>query len=189
MGTKFIWLDLETTGRNPNKCQPFAIEMVVTDEKLNEFGRFEQLSNPSGAGWDPEAFKMHDASGLYQRARASANGWATTAWMADYFLESQDLDPTNTYFAGSSVHFDIDFLKVHSPYMLKHASHRLLDVSVFKVLAKAWGLQERQNRGPTAHEPIKDLAASMADLRHWVYEFGMWTQPEVPAELMPGKGG
>jgi oligoribonuclease (3'-5' exoribonuclease) len=92
----------------------------------------------------------------------------------------QDLDPKTTYFAGSSVHFDIAFLKVHAPELLRFASYRLLDVSALKVLAAAWGVPGPNGGQPArvAHQPLKDLEGSMAELRHWVAEFNMRRVPE-----------
>lgn len=179
---RFVWLDLETTGLDPNTCAVIAIGMVITDEKLNELARFECLADPTGQAWEPFAFKMHTESGFLRRCIDSCDDWRMAATKAGMFLARQNLDPEETFFAGSSVHFDVAFLKVHAPALLRFASYRLLDVSVFRVLAKAWGIRERKDNGVKpriAHEPLKDLEGSMADFRYWVQEFGLpapWTR-------------
>ena len=75
----------------------------------------------------------------------------------------------DVYLAGSSVHFDRSFLAEALPELLPRMSHRVLDVSTLKVIAKLWRpeLEGFRMGRPPAHRVIEDLEASMAELRHW----------------------
>jgi oligoribonuclease (3'-5' exoribonuclease) len=164
-----------------NSVCPEVAEALVraTDGHLNELARYEQLARPpiADAVWDPVAKRMHEESGFLERCIAEGDTWDEVRGFAQFWLSQQKLDPKNTYFAGSSVHFDVAFLREHAPHLLGFASHRLLDVSVFRVLASAWGLEKP--KGEPAHTPLRDLEASIADFRFWLGAFRMRFPIEV----------
>jgi oligoribonuclease len=190
----FAWLDLETTGLDAKTRQIIAIGLIITDEKLHVLARFErlakcppgQVTSPSeswgdfnGAEWDEAAYNMHINTGLYGRCKQAPFTWEQVALLAQDFLIQQNLNPKTTYFAGSSVHFDIAFLREHAPELLKFAHYRMLDVSVFKVLGESWGVEKP--KGDIDHMPLKDLEASIDDLKFWLRHF---FKPEThPQEL------
>jgi oligoribonuclease (3'-5' exoribonuclease) len=124
---------------------------------------------PSGDGpcpacdFAPEARAMHEKSGLLAEC-----GRATTTMgeVEDYLLtlvhgepERGDDKPT---LAGSTVHFDLGFLRVHAPRFAARLSHRCYDVSAVKLFCESLGMP-RIPKG-NAHRAVDDVMESARHL-------------------------
>lgn len=167
-----LWLDVETTGLDPKRESLLEVGAIVTDERLVELGRFSSLVRPRDGALDgmiPVVREMHEGSGLLEELRAGAPAWGEVRRRFMEFVEARSGGGGDVYLAGSSVHFDRSFLAEALPELLPRMSHRVLDVSTLKVIAKLWRpeLEGFRMGRPPAHRVIEDLEASMAELRHW----------------------
>lgn len=147
----FIWVDLETTGLNPNGDIPLELGLRLTDLDGKEIARFTSLV--ADFGWKslldyaPAVRNMHTESGLIadltnKSAEMGATNFETMlsfrsvdgharAWLEDNCLQSKTFP-----ICGSSVHFDREFIRVYFPQLFDFFTHRNIDISSIKELCK-----------------------------------------------------
>lgn len=166
--SRFVFLDMETTGLNPDAgAEPIEVAAVVTDGAFDELDSFELVTRPSlGAVWDPEAAKMAEQSGLLAALEdAYLPGGLARATLAA-FLAPHHAAGT-LHLAGNSVHFDRAFLKRYWPEVEQLFHHRQVDVSSFRLVGErvtgAPGLP-----GKPVHRAMADVRRSIAELRYWL---------------------
>jgi oligoribonuclease len=179
MGTRnLLWVDLETTGLDPNTRHIIQLGMVVTDAKLNVIAEFEEVVHYTtrfGMPWDPEALDMHKKTGLLRAVERAPFNLEQVEILAKSFI-LKNAGPTPPYLAGSSVHFDQAFLKRHMPLIPALCHYRLLDVSVFKVIGDVWGTMPPpmypdgtpgRSGGGVKHTALADIRDSIHAFKHY----------------------
>jgi oligoribonuclease len=114
-----------------------------------------------------EARAMHAKSGLLTECGRAKT---TMGEVEDYLLtlvhgepERGDDKPT---LAGSTVHFDLGFLRVHAPRFAARVSHRCYDVSAVKLFCESLGMP-RIPKG-NAHRAADDVMESVRHARQCV---------------------
>lgn len=160
-----VWLDLETTGLDPDTCEileiafrfcpggPLAISTVNFARTLPS--RIDPLT------WDPFVREMHTKNGLLEECgimKFDAGQLGRTE--AEILRLLGRPIPRSLTLAGDSVHFDYGFLKKYMPDLAKCFSHRLFDVSAISKAAQDVGYVERER--VTAHRAMSDVLASIA---------------------------
>lgn len=186
---RLIWLDLETSGLNPSKHAILEVAVGFADlsvpfelKTMDPFVlRFDDVHTHGveckepgavvvGLGTDdgpcpacsfaPEARAMHAKNGLLAECRTSTT---TVGEVEDYLLtlvhgepERGDDKPT---LAGSTVHFDLGFLRAHAPRFAARLSHRCYDVSAVKLFCESLGMP-RIPKG-NAHRAVDDVMESI----------------------------
>lgn len=201
---KIIFLDLETTGLNPEKDVILEIGIRVIDsEQLAKGKVWEQTLKPDGSNqlhlviWQPKAVledlipvvrEMHSKSGLLSKCSISRDPIDRVETKVLKFLIANGVAPGDGLLAGSSIWFDRRFIIKNLPGVNAMLSHRLLDVSSLRVLCEAIRPEAyrlyRQKFGEPAHEVMADIANSYEDL--FAYQ-EMLAQPDRPSAtvLMP----
>lgn len=178
----FVWTDVETTGLDPNGGKLLEVGMILTTREMREVARMSWVINHERADVlaaleHDNVFAMHHGSGLLAEVYKSTVNIARAESQAVSFLrrtaleavQPLDSDPNNPFasgphdsytlhFAGSSVHFDRDWLRVHMPAVADIFHHRMLDVSVYKL---AFPGLLTQPEGPVAHRAMADLEYSI----------------------------
>lgn len=181
-----LFLDLETTGLNPGKCQILECAAVLVRpghvnpcaDVVNSFIDHRE----SELVWEPVAFEMHAKSGLLDE-------WRTRGREAQDFVESQILEALGTCpeksvrIAGNSIHFDRGFLKVYMPRLDAALHHRNRDVSC---LMEFFEEHAALPRTPAKdHRAMPDVRSSMAAYDRLVE----WTRcravPDAPNAPLP----
>lgn len=182
-----VWVDLETTGLDPENDAILEIGLIVTDVDLTERARWSKVIRPGNwselkSRMDAFVVEMHAGSGLYREvdeiperpfaftnpvrdAEKEAHGWLKDV------TSGSDVGPM----CGSSVHFDRAFLKVHMPMLEQLFSHRNIDVSSVMELDRRW-VKSPDALLPTPsrsrHRALDDLEDSIALARF--YREGLW---------------
>lgn len=143
----FLWLDLETTGLDPETCEILEVGAVITDDRGTILHAFD---SPLPFNFHPEihkdlihpvVIKMHTENGLFEACRtveSSSVVWTQLLTM----LEINGIPPHQLTLAGNSVHFDRRFLE-ESDFgraVLKHVNHRHLDMSSVMLHADTIGI-------------------------------------------------
>ena len=145
--------------------------IIITDESLREINRKNWLVRPHfGSVRDETPFDLmawpewprttHMKSGLIAEVLSDGLSLGEAEeeicnWVCTHDDVPVGIEAVYTL-AGFSVHFDRDFLRSRMPKLHKMFSHRLLDVSAFKIAARAW-------YGPRAGD--------------------VWAQEQIPAEV------
>lgn len=163
--SRFVFLDLETTGLDPDAgAEPIEVAAVVMDGAFDELDSFETVICPSpGAAWDDMAREIHERSGLLELLTPSES---YPRRRLVEFLAPHHAAGT-LHLAGNSVHFDRLFLKRYWPEVERLFYHRQLDVSSFRLVGErvtgAPGLP-----GKPEHRAMADVRRSIAELRYWL---------------------
>lgn len=165
-----VWLDVETTGLNPDRHQLLEVACTLSDVTgdTGEHPVFEVVL-PHRAPVDADIAVMHGGrGGLLDVCRNVPGDHATllTAFDAHLAGELAAYDATRML-AGHSVHFDRGWLDVHMPATAAMLSHRIVDVRSLVTAAGAAGL-DLGDAGRPAHRARADMLNSLATYRQIV---------------------
>lgn len=175
------WVDVETTGLDPDTGRLLELACLLTDDELNPMaGEGFQSVIKGGRNasdlWqlmEPVVFQMHARSGLLSLIYADAGeGLWEVEGRAMEWAQAAGIQPSAKIpLAGSSVHFDRAWLKRHMPRFEELFSYRNVDVSTVKELCNRWAPEVAATRvkEEPAHRAMADVLASIDELR-WYRE-------------------
>lgn len=168
---RLLWLDLETTGLDPESCCILQVAAARTDEAGSITASHEWLMHVpwlhiAEREWEPEVVAMHTASGLLHSLRSGEG--KPHALIVRELLKF--VGPNKPVLAGNGIHFDRRFLIAEMPEVDAALHYRMLDVSALKVAAGVWGLPEYKK--VKKHLALDDIKASIAEFMHWRKAFG-----------------
>lgn len=180
---KFVWVDLETTGIDHQKCSICEIAAIVTDESLQEQSVFQRVVAAREGYWQSYPLDMHRDNGLLdEMASDKAKPWSIVGtefykWLMSNATMNEEGKIERFYLAGSSVHFDRRFLDHHWNFNLENFfSHRILDVSAIKLAVRAIHGDEIANEFDEQpdgtlrvadHRALADIRYSIALFKHF----------------------
>lgn len=167
------WVDVETTGLDPEKNRLLEVGIVVTDDGANELGRRSVVLAPDyTAHFQIGAVReLHDPNGLWAECKRDGLGRrhgeeSMTAWLASMIGEEQPV------MGGSSVHFDRAFLREHMPRLHAMFHYRNIDVSTLKEVNRRIGFAPEWDGKRDIHRSIPDLEDTLNEYRHYVRWIG-----------------
>lgn len=160
------WLDIETTGLNPihNKILEIAISKAPFDDPFNaRLVHHSVYAFPHDRDMlEPAVREMHENSGLLTDCEYLAYVGQPRAVhgpeLCDLFDEGEE-----PIFAGSSVHFDVRFLRASFPEFALKFSHRHYDVSAIKLFCESLGMPKLPKG--EAHRAQADILESIEHAR------------------------
>lgn len=166
----FVWVDLEMTGLDAERCTIIEIGVVITKADLVPLAELERVvwqPDEVLARMDPFVREMHEKSGLLERVRDSKTSLAGAEQEAVALL-LRHCGPREGVLAGNSIHTDRRFLARYMPLLEGLLHYRQLDVSSLKLLAGAWYPDlPRFEKGEKAHTALADLRASLGELAYY----------------------
>lgn len=167
---RWVWVDLEMTGLDPETCVILQIATVITDPDLNELAHLDLVVwQPSSAleSMSPFVRKMHTENGLLERVQKSQTSLAE-AEQKTLELVSSHVPFRKGILAGNSVWQDRRFLLRYMPHLEHYLHYRQIDVSTIKVLAGQWfGPAGLPPAKASTHTALEDIRASIEELRHY----------------------
>jgi oligoribonuclease len=162
-----LWLDLETSGLDPQRHDILEIAWTFTNDDLSPMFSLGVQSylirERDGVQWDRGALELHQAHGLIE---AQEKETLTDFGHVEHALWVQlcDFETRTVKLAGSSIHFDLGFIREHMPAVAKLLSHRIYDVSTLKAHYAANGIEsDYLNTQP--HRAASDVRESLAIAR------------------------
>lgn len=206
MPPELAWIDLETTGLDPNKDVTLELGIVLTDAvgRICRDGVASwlvyDLSETHGLDkdWGQACYDMSDYvrdmhvnSGLNAdlgtllRSSGNIDCASPAAVAAEAFVwlrAATERDPGEMPMSGSSVHFDRSFVKVDMPELDSFFHYRNgVDVSSLRELAKvhAPNIVAGQPTASKEHRTVPDLLDSIKLYRHLLKSKFIKTHYEV----------
>lgn len=145
---ELIWVDIETTGLEPDQGRPLEIGVMVTRPDLFIVSQQHFFVGPVPteeeiATWPEAVQKMHADSNLLRamRIQRMLAGQMPSAEEVDFYLFdwlSRSYPEGNLMLAGSSVEFDRRWMKAHFPKTAALFHYRAADVSAMRELLRRW---------------------------------------------------
>ena len=166
---RFVWLDLEMTGLNPDVDAILEIAVVVTGTDLNPLGEMTRV-----IGYSEETLeqmsdivrRMHSSNGLIKDVIESKTTLREAERVA-LQLVVQHCEPGEAILCGNSIHYDWLFLVRHMPRLEHYLHSRQIDVSTTKMLVEAWAPGLRYDGLRSNHRALEDVHASIRELRYY----------------------
>lgn len=166
---RFVWIDLEMTGLNPDVDQILEIAVVVTGADLKPLAQFTTVvhhAEETVQRMSKVVHRMHSANGLIEDVLASKITLREAERQALAVIVEHCL-PGAAFLAGNNVHHDWRFLTRHMPRIEQYLHYRQVDVATIKVLAEAWAPALVTEKPPSNHRALADIHDSIAELRYY----------------------
>ena len=166
---RFVWIDLEMTGLNPDVDRILEIAVVITGPDLRPLGELQRvIQQPefTTEKMSKVVQQMHTRNGLIEECLASTIT-LREAERAALALVVQHCLPGDAFLCGNSVHHDWRFLARHMPRLEQYLHYRQVDVSTIKVLVQAWAPSIAYEKQTSIHRALPDIHASIAELRFY----------------------
>src|SRR5262245_7423606 len=166
---RLVWIDLEMTGLDPNKCTIIEIATSVTEPDLEVVAE-----GPCLVVHQPEAAlsvmsdyvrELHTRSGLVERVCASTVSVDEAAAQTTAFL-AQHCTKGASPLCGNSVWKDRAFLERYMPEVAAFLHYRTIDVSTVKELVRRWcPAHYHAPKKKDAHRALDDIRESIEELK------------------------
>ena len=169
---RMVWVDLEMTGLDEDKCAIVEIATIVTESTLEIVaeGPCLVIHQPEEALATMSDFvrDLHTRSGLLDRIRTST---VTVAEARDRTLAflAEHCERGTSPLCGNSVWKDRAFLQRSMPEIVSFLHYRIIDVSTIKELVRRWCPVHEAPKKREVHRALDDIRESIAELR-WYRE-------------------
>lgn len=165
-----VWLDMEMTGLDPERCVPIEVAMLITTAELEEIASMEAViwqPDSELEKMEPIVRRMHTDNGLLAKVR-KASGSLSDAERAMVDLLYKHLKPRRGVLCGNSIHQDRRFLARYFPVVNGYLHYRMIDVSTLKEIGRRWyGEGALYTKGASDHTALSDVRSSVAELKHY----------------------
>jgi len=163
---KFLWLDMEMTGLDPEKEVIIEVAAIVTNNQNEELCAYHQVVTQHAdylEKMDKWNTRQHKKSGLYDLV---PNG------IPQEQMERELIDLTDKYFkeekvilAGNSIYQDRLFIRKHLLKFAERLHYRMLDISAWKIIFSNHGIVfKKENK----HRALDDIRESVREMKTYL---------------------
>ena len=165
-----IWIDMEMSGLDPEKCAILEIACIVTDGDLTELGEgIDYVVNQPDevlAAMDEWCTRHHGQSGLTAAVKASTLSLREAELQTLEYLK-RFTNKGQSPLCGSSVSHDRRFIDKYMPELSAWLHYRTVDVSTVKELVKRWYDDVSAPSKKNTHRALDDIRESIEELRFY----------------------
>lgn len=168
-GVRFVWLDLEMTGLDPDNDVILEIGVIITGDDLVPLAELERVvwqPDEALARMRPFVREMHESNGLTAKVRTSKVDVAE-AERDVLALVTKHCGFKTAYLAGNTIYQDRRFLARQMPQLEGYLHYRQIDVSSLKVLVQSWYPDHKFEKPGKTHTALDDIRTSLEELRHY----------------------
>lgn len=171
-----LWVDVETTGLDPEVELLLEVAVVVTDADLNELEAKSWVIHQEIVlnALSDFALKTHTENGLLNEVVRSGHTRESVDRELGNLMRRSALWPSfcvgdeRPPLCGSSINFERQWLSAYLPEFYKYIHYRSIDVSSLKELMNRWMPDEAISRRDTSkHRALDDIRDSIDELRHY----------------------
>lgn len=164
-----LWLDLETTGLEPDTEQVLEVGAILTKEDLEEVARFHVVVRYEGGDLHPRVRAMHEANGLltacsYSTFTEEQVGTLLHDWIV-YLVEGGE----KVTLAGSGVaHFDRKWIDYKWPQVARLLNYYVIDVGIMRRANLLAGIPMPvvpESSTHKSHRAMGDVRAHLTEMR------------------------
>lgn len=174
--TKYVLLDLETTGLDPKKDQILEVGAIALTADLEELARFEcrvhypaegvlgqvvRLANPI----DPFVQAMHTKNGLWTECAAESLAETDADLLLREWLTQLGFAEKSVVLMGNSIHFDHGFLKARFPETAAMLHYRVMDIGGLRRWLTGFGIPLPEVPADMPHRSMPDCEIELRDAR------------------------
>jgi oligoribonuclease len=129
---RLVWVDLETTGLDPEKDLILEAALVITDNLLQERSTLSLAVKPAGGlpPLHPVVLDMHSKNGLLGELYKGQPIAKVDVVLSSLVICEHAMGGP---ICGASAHFDMGFLRKHMPLLAGCFNHRVFDTSTLKM--------------------------------------------------------
>ncbi|WAS94413.1 oligoribonuclease [Nannocystis punicea] len=165
-----VWIDLEMSGLEPDRCQILEIAAIITDGDLNIVAEGPDLviHQPDEVleAMDEWCTRQHGNSGLTAAVKASTVELAEAEAQVLGLIRAY-CPPGKSPLCGNSIGHDRRFLVRYMPALAGYLSYRNIDVSSIKELVRRWYPTVSAPAKRETHRALDDIRESIAELRFY----------------------
>jgi oligoribonuclease len=173
---RFVWIDLEMTGLDPECDVILEIACIISDDQLAHVfeGPSLVIHQPDEklAIMPPKVKELHEKSGLTHAVRLSSVSLAQANEHVLDFIKEYCVHNTGIL-CGNSIWQDRRFLQKYMPDIIDYLNYRMIDVSAIKECIRRWypahpamPFVKKEN-----HRALEDIQESLAELRYYREHF------------------
>lgn len=172
---RLAWIDVETTGLDPDEDCLLEVALVITDPELNIEAQYESIILPAHDKWGmcPYVAKMHDDNYLLYDIRKLMDDEeqfgischrvpAVMRELFDFVVRNNAIDLP---LAGSCPSFDRRFLKKNMPQVEALFSYCHFDLSTLRILH---GVKHNSDDEKCKHRAMPDIMQDIAFARSFL---------------------
>lgn len=165
MNAKVLFLDLETTGLNPETTTILEVAAVAVGAGFEEVASFERVVHHDLPPMDEWCRKTHGESGLL--AAVAESTFSLREVETDLANFARKVFPGGKIIlAGNSIHFDRGYVKKHLPRLEAMLHYRMLDVTAVRQAREFFSSKPVPDVGnERPHRAMPDVRASIAMLK------------------------
>ncbi len=164
--SKFLWLDMEMTGLDPDSEVIIEVAALVTDSHHKEMDIYHKVVKQDRRyleNMDKWNTRQHKKSGLYNMVSTGITPLQMEKDLMD--LADKHFGGEKIILAGNSIYQDRLFIKKHLVRFAQRLHYRMLDVSAWKIIFAAHGVVfKKENK----HRALDDIRESVRELAFYM---------------------
>lgn len=168
--SKFIFLDLEMTGLNEEKCEILELGLIITDNDFNQIANLDIVLWQSNAILDtmsPFVRNIHLKNGLIEKVKNSLIS-IKEAEESVMFLITKHISYKEGILVGNSIYIDRIFLRKYMKNFESYLNYRQIDITSIKILCKNWYSNKILfPKKKSNHTSINDIKNSISELKFY----------------------
>lgn len=164
---KFLWLDMEMTGLDPQKEVIIEVAALVTNHLHEELLSYHQIVKQHTDyldKMDKWNTNQHKKSGLYEQVSSGI----TQDQMERELISIIDKNfekPEKVILAGNSIYQDRLFIKKYLPKLEERLHYRMLDISSWKIIFAQKGIVFKKHN---KHRALDDIRESIEEMNMYL---------------------